>query len=82
MQLQNKNIVIIGGTTGMGLSAASSFIREGAHLVVVGRNEHSVQEAGETLGAMGASFGIDKVAVCDGCANRRCFVGKPGVEIA
>ncbi len=59
MQLQNKNIVIIGGTTGMGLSAASTFIREGAHLVVVGRNEHSVQEAGETLGASAIAFSGD-----------------------
>jgi len=59
MQLQNKNIVIIGGTTGMGLSAARSFIREGARIVVVGRNEQSVKEAGEILGESAIAFSGD-----------------------
>jgi NADP-dependent 3-hydroxy acid dehydrogenase YdfG len=44
-QLKNKNIVIIGGTTGIGLSAAKAFIAEGAKVVVVGRNADSVAEA-------------------------------------
>ena len=40
--LSNKRIVIIGGTAGMGLSAALACIDEGAKVVVVGRNpEHS-----------------------------------------
>lgn len=49
-QLQNKNIVIIGGTTGLGLSAAKAFIAEGANVIVVGRNPESVTEAQNTLG--------------------------------
>src|SRR5215213_9745364 len=49
-QLKNKNIVIIGGTTGIGLSAAKAFIAEGAKVVVVGRNTESVDEAKRTLG--------------------------------
>jgi len=59
MQLQNKNIVIIGGTTGMGLSAARSFIGEGARIVVVGRNEQSVHAAGEELGEAAIAFSAD-----------------------
>ena len=34
--LENKKLVIIGGTTGIGLSAAKAFINEGAKVVVVG----------------------------------------------
>src|SRR6187402_2563430 len=49
-QLKNKNIVIIGGTTGIGLSAAKAFIAEGAKVVVVGRNPDSVAEAKKILG--------------------------------
>jgi NAD(P)-dependent dehydrogenase (short-subunit alcohol dehydrogenase family) len=49
-QLINKNIVIIGGTTGIGLSAAKAFIAEGAKVVVVGRNADSANEAGKILG--------------------------------
>jgi NAD(P)-dependent dehydrogenase (short-subunit alcohol dehydrogenase family) len=47
--LKNKNIVIIGGTTGIGLSAAKAFIAEGAKLVVVGRNADSVANANKLL---------------------------------
>ena len=49
-QLENKNIVIIGGTTGIGLSAAKAFIAEGAKIVVVGRNPNSVSQAKKILG--------------------------------
>jgi NAD(P)-dependent dehydrogenase (short-subunit alcohol dehydrogenase family) len=48
--LNNKNIVIIGGTTGMGLSAARAFTQGGANVVVVGRNEESAIEAKTMLG--------------------------------
>lgn len=51
MQLAGKVIVIIGGTTGLGLSAAKAFIREGACVVVVGRNPESVEAAGRELGS-------------------------------
>ena len=48
-QLENKNIVIIGGTTGIGLSAAKAFIAAGAKVVAVGRNEESVVAAKKIL---------------------------------
>ena len=48
-QLKNKSIVIIGGTTGIGLSAAKAFIDEGASVVVVGRNAASVAGAKKIL---------------------------------
>lgn len=48
--LQHKNIVIIGGTTGMGLSAAKAFVDQRASLVLVGRNAESCQKAKAILG--------------------------------
>jgi len=48
-QLEHKRIVIIGGTTGLGLSAAKAFVREGAHVVVTGRNEQTVADAAKLL---------------------------------
>ena len=49
-QLKDKNIVIIGGTTGIGLSAATAFIQQGAKVVVAGRNEENVEQAKAALG--------------------------------
>lgn len=48
--LENKNIVLIGGTTGLGLSAAKSFIRHGARVVAVGRNPDTCRQAKQELG--------------------------------
>jgi NAD(P)-dependent dehydrogenase (short-subunit alcohol dehydrogenase family) len=39
--LEKKSIVVVGGTTGLGLSAAQAFVDHGANVVVVGRNPDS-----------------------------------------
>ncbi|MES2797204.1 MAG: SDR family oxidoreductase [Bacteroidota bacterium] len=43
--LIGKSIVIIGGTTGLGLSAAKAFVQNGAKLVLVGRNAETCEQA-------------------------------------
>ncbi len=48
--LKNKNIVIVGGTTGIGLSAAKAFVTNGANIIVVGRNAESAESAKQLLG--------------------------------
>lgn len=48
--LKNRSIVIIGGTTGLGLSAAKAFIRNEANVVVVGRNKETAVSAEKILG--------------------------------
>jgi NAD(P)-dependent dehydrogenase (short-subunit alcohol dehydrogenase family) len=55
--LDNKTIVIVGGTTGLGLSAAKAFVAEGARVVVMGRNAGSVSQAESALGQ--AARGLD-----------------------
>lgn len=47
--LKNKCLVIIGGTTGIGLSAAQAFIRHGANVVAIGRNPESAEKASALL---------------------------------
>jgi NAD(P)-dependent dehydrogenase (short-subunit alcohol dehydrogenase family) len=51
MRLKGKSIVVMGGTTGLGLSAAKAFVVEGARVVVVGRRAESVAGAKRELGA-------------------------------
>jgi NAD(P)-dependent dehydrogenase (short-subunit alcohol dehydrogenase family) len=48
--LNGKSLVIIGGTTGLGLSAARAFIKNGARVIVVGRNPENAQAAQKSLG--------------------------------
>jgi NAD(P)-dependent dehydrogenase (short-subunit alcohol dehydrogenase family) len=48
--LQNKNIVLIGGTSGIGRSAARAFVAAGARVVAVGLDEASSQDTARELG--------------------------------
>lgn len=49
-ELQDRAVVIIGGTTGLGLSAAKACLRASASIVVCGRSAESVAAAQTTLG--------------------------------
>src|SRR5947208_8781578 len=49
-RLANKNILITGGNSGIGLATAQEFDREGARVAICGLNEESLQAAKETLG--------------------------------
>lgn len=50
MDFKGTSYIIMGGTTGMGLSAAKALRRNGAQVVVVGRNPDSCNNAGKELG--------------------------------
>jgi NAD(P)-dependent dehydrogenase (short-subunit alcohol dehydrogenase family) len=54
--LRDRAIVIIGGTTGLGLSAARACVAAGGRVVVVGRKEQSASEAGRALGEAGLAI--------------------------
>jgi NAD(P)-dependent dehydrogenase (short-subunit alcohol dehydrogenase family) len=72
--LDKKRIVIIGGTTGLGLSAAQAFIREGANVVVVGRDPENSERAKQVLGeqsismvgdAIDKSTAVNAISLCE-----------------
>lgn len=48
--LYQKNIVVMGGTSGMGLAAAKKFIQEGANIISVGKEETVCADARHELG--------------------------------
>src|SRR6516164_4688823 len=50
-RLADKNILITGGNSGIGLAAAQEFHREGARVAICGLNERALQATKKTLGA-------------------------------
>lgn len=58
-RLKNKVLVVIGGTTGLGLCAARAFVREGAKVMVVGRDHLKVEAALEELGGSASGLAAD-----------------------
>src|SRR5260370_4304823 len=58
-KLKNKNILITGGTRGIGLASAQEFEREGARVVICGTDEKTLKEARSTLGPKALAFCAD-----------------------
>ena len=58
-RLENKVIVLIGGTSGLGLSAARAFVREGARVVAVGRDTDFTEAAQKELGSAARGLTVD-----------------------
>lgn len=54
-RLNNKTVLIVGGTTGLGLAAAKACVGSGARVVVVGRDAESAASAEASLGPVGAA---------------------------
>jgi NAD(P)-dependent dehydrogenase (short-subunit alcohol dehydrogenase family) len=56
--MAGKAYVVVGGTTGLGLSGAQAILRAGGSVVVTGRSEGSVVAAEKQLNALGASAAL------------------------
>lgn len=52
-------VVIVGGTTGLGLSAAQRLVADGARVVVTSRSEDNVKAALDVLGTQARGFAAD-----------------------
>jgi len=57
--LANKSIVVVGGTSGLGLSAAKAFVAAGAKVVVVGKDSAKIDNAKTELGSAAIPFAAD-----------------------
>src|SRR5713101_6565602 len=62
---KNKNILITGGTRGIGLASAQEFEREGARVVICGTDEKTLKEARSTLGPKALAFRADVSKLSD-----------------
>lgn len=49
MNFNSKNVVITGGTTGIGLATAKAFINAGANVWITGRNAENLKKAAEEI---------------------------------
>src|SRR5438874_1424568 len=77
-KLADKNILITGGNSGIGLAAAQEFDREGARVAICGLNEKTLKAAQETLGA--GSLAVRVNTLSPGPTDTAMFGRFPGEE--
>jgi NAD(P)-dependent dehydrogenase (short-subunit alcohol dehydrogenase family) len=64
-RFQGKVALVTGGNSGIGLAAAQAFAREGARVVVAGRDSESLKQAQASLGARGHAVQADVSKLAD-----------------
>jgi NAD(P)-dependent dehydrogenase (short-subunit alcohol dehydrogenase family) len=64
-KLENKNVLITGGTRGIGVATAQEFEREGARVAICGTDEKALKEARSTLGPNALAFRADVSKLSD-----------------
>ena len=68
-KLSNKVIVISGGTKGVGRSAALEFVRQGAYVVIGGRDKAAAEEISTNAMSDNISFVYTDLEKVDDCRN-------------
>jgi NAD(P)-dependent dehydrogenase (short-subunit alcohol dehydrogenase family) len=77
LSLENAEVVVIGGTSGIGLATAAMAQRAGARITVVGRDEGRLANALEQLGGTARGMALD---VADEGAVQRLFAAYDHVD--
>lgn len=62
MRLQDKRTLVTGGSDGIGLAIAEAFLREGADVLIVGRDAGKLEAARQKLTAPGAIGQVETVS--------------------
>ena len=61
MELKNKNILLTGGSSGIGKKTAEMLVEKGAKVLITGRSYDKIETVKQRLGVQGLSFDISNV---------------------
>jgi NAD(P)-dependent dehydrogenase (short-subunit alcohol dehydrogenase family) len=65
MRFENKVVLITGGTRGIGFATAKLFAREGARVIIVGRDVAQTTEAAREVPGRGEAGDVSRAADCE-----------------
>ncbi|MFC6101672.1 SDR family NAD(P)-dependent oxidoreductase [Olivibacter domesticus] len=81
MNFTNKNVVITGGSQGIGLATAKAFIREGANVWITGRSEESLKKAAEEINSSNLKIVVSDTSILQGITVLEQAVAESGVKL-
>lgn len=81
MDFKNKNVVITGGTTGIGLATAKAFISTGAKVWITGRNAENLQKASAEINSSRLNTVISDTSKLEEIATLEKAIAGTGSQI-
>lgn len=81
MDFKNKNIMITGGTTGIGLATAKAFIKAGATVWITGRKAANLKKAAAEIGSPNLKTVVSDTANLHGIADLEKAVAESGSKV-
>jgi NAD(P)-dependent dehydrogenase (short-subunit alcohol dehydrogenase family) len=64
-RFEDKVVVVTGGSSGIGLAAATQFVAEGAHVYITGRRQHELDLATQAIGSGAIAVQADVSVISD-----------------
>jgi len=81
MDFKDKNVVITGGTTGIGLATAKAFINAGANVWITGRNAENLQKAANEINSPKLKTVVSDTSNLDGIAILENAIAESGDQL-
>lgn len=81
MNFTDKNVVISGGSQGIGLATAKAFINEGANVWVTGRSANNLQQAAEEIGSPNLKTVVADTSTSEGIAALELAIAENGKKL-
>lgn len=81
MNFKDKNVVITGGSTGIGFATAKAFIEAGANVLITGRNGDNLKNAEERINNPKLKTLISDTSAMSGIANLEKYISESGNKV-
>ena len=81
MNFTNKNVIITGGSTGIGFATAQAFINEGANVRITGRSAENLEKAAATINSSNLKTLVSDTSNLEGITTLEKTVAESGNKI-
>ncbi|WP_439582992.1 SDR family oxidoreductase [Dyadobacter bucti] len=81
MNFTNKNVIISGGSQGIGLATAKAFIEHGANVLITGRNPETLQKAAEAINSSNLQILAADTSNLNGISVLEKWVAESGKKV-